>query len=665
MRKIFLFIIILFTILVENTNNVLAQQKIFDGKYVLNDKMVGDANFEYILSKTDTIFNGFFYFNKTEKDSAKENFYNATELNGYFQKGEKQGSWIYRFMNFTESNQPIIRDKKIQYSVSGNEFFINSNFKSGKANGKWEAGRQSVENSNVYDTLFYTTTNFKDGIAVGELTSYSPQIKIKGSFDNDGFLDGNWSFIHFENGKQKIKEYRFYKNGVFKNHYFVINKDTLFINQIGLDTNEDSEDELWTEIPLSSEYFKIIFFTNFGINETSKSKYKLSKDSTDKFINGTNTFLEKTLFSFSNYKNENVWQFTSGSNSVKLASFKVRKFTFDKTEIELNKTISENYTRANDIINNYFQDAQLDLGRHTYEDLNLYYALMEIYKIKIKYLKFISDLVKDPAFEYINREELLKNICPEINFPTTVKYSFKENKSETSYQFPKSFPKDSCNLNAINELLKSIYIDVKEIDRKAQKIVERYKKQSQLNEQEEKLLELRDSIFFYFDENNKELNQFHKTISDKIITNTNLANNEYASLKLESKIDEIDNFISCFEDYIYLYKSFLVLPKKVKRIEEDYTKTTWNPYTFTDMDEIVKERFYKAYEEIILPHLLKDINQTINCFNVKNKIGNFDTLYVYMINSREIDTKEKERQLRRVNKFDEANIIMKIDLKFD
>jgi hypothetical protein len=361
-----------------------------------------------------------------------------------------------------------------------------------------------------------------------------------------------------------------YKNGVFKNHYFVINKDTLFINQIGLDTNEDSQDEIWTEIPLSSEYFKIIFFTNFGVNQISKSKYKLSKDSTDKFISGTNAFLEKTLFSFSNYQNEDVWQLVRGSKPIKLASFKVRKFPFDQDEIDLNKSISENYSKTNSIINNYFNDAQIDLGRHNYEDLNLYYSLMEIYKIKIKYLKLISNLVKDPAFEYINRAELLVNICPEINFPNSVNYTYKDNEKEIVYQFPNGFSKENCSLKTINELLISIQNDVKEIDKKAQKIVEKYKKQSKLNEKEEKLLELRDSVLFYYNESNQDLNKYHQIISKKIIFNTNNSNNEYASLQLETKVDKIDHYITCFEDYIFLYKYFNTLPKKVNRIEEEH-----------------------------------------------------------------------------------------------
>jgi hypothetical protein len=83
------------------------------------------------------------------------------------------------------------------------------------------------------------------------------------------------------------------------------------------------------------------------------------------------------------------------------------------------------------------------------------------------------------------------------------------------------------------------------------------------------------------------------------------------------------------------------------------------------MDERVKERVYRAYENILLPKLLQQIQNFDNCANFDKYNQNFKNLYRSMILIRDRDTKEAERLLRRETNPTEIAKILNIELYID
>jgi hypothetical protein len=89
------------------------------------------------------------------------------------------------------------------------------------------------------------------------------------------------------------------------------------------------------------------------------------------------------------------------------------------------------------------------------------------------------------------------------------------------------------------------------------------------------------------------------------------------------------------------------IPTKLERIDELYKRVVFNPYTFTDMEERVKEKVYLYFEQVILPQIILDINQNMSCDNFYEKVENIDKLYRQMVLLREKDTKDLERLIKK------------------
>jgi hypothetical protein len=97
-------------------------------------------------------------------------------------------------------------------------------------------------------------------------------------------------------------------------------------------------------------------------------------------------------------------------------------------------------------------------------------------------------------------------------------------------------------------------------------------------------------------------------------------------------------------------------------VKEEYTRVVWNPFTLTDMTETVKERVFNAYESYLIKHLNASLNSWIACNKVQLIRINFDQLTEKMMDLRKQDTKELEKNLKRLN--DITQIIKLFDLQF-
>jgi hypothetical protein len=81
-----------------------------------------------------------------------------------------------------------------------------------------------------------------------------------------------------------------------------------------------------------------------------------------------------------------------------------------------------------------------------------------------------------------------------------------------------------------------------------------------------------------------------------------------------------------------------------------------------DMDERVKERVYTAFENYLLPYLLKQIKENISCSKIQKNGENIQTLYDRMLAIRDEDTRDQERALRREK---DVDVILQIlNVKF-
>lgn len=642
--------------------------KQYEGPYAIEDTLVGEASFDFILSQRDTLFHRSFLFTSSKPDTVEQGVVFGKEFEGKYNRGTKNGKWVFRSKTFKPTEKPYINGYEIANRVNGKEYFIEGNFDDGKAQGKWQVVEHTIQNSEPRDTLFFTRTSYQNGKIFGTVEGTSNGISFKGKVNRDELLDGEWEFFHTVEG-ETIREVRVYNAGIFTNHFFEVDGQKLMIKHIGFDStmDEDDDSEVWEEIAVSTKYFSIIYNTNFGIEAENGDAITISNDSTNHFIKRSNHTLRDALFAFANYEEKKIWEILPGSEPFESARLKVRKFPFSKEEKKTIENTEKLLAKSSEIINGYYNDPQVDVGKHAYRDVMFFYEVIGIYKYHTKKLDEIVALFLNPAFEYINREEIYPHIIPDMDYPDSIRYEFQDSSYVERFDFPEPLDKENCNLEVVYKHLDKIHADLVEIEKKANKKLEKYKKQTKLKEQEDRLVRKRDTIYELFS-NEKELedfNDFHKRYSRQVRDLTEDEFRSYASLTLEEKVENIDNLLSCFNDIINLYKGLADLPRKRKRLDDRYTREVWSPVTLTNMEERIKERLYVAYDEYLFPALLNELENNLSCDKIKAKTENIELMYKRMVALREQDTKDLERQLRRARglSLDQLNEI--IDLKLN
>ncbi len=117
--------------------------------------------------------------------------------------------------------------------------------------------------------------------------------------------------------------------------------------------------------------------------------------------------------------------------------------------------------------------------------------------------------------------------------------------------------------------------------------------------------------------------------------------------QLESKLTLAQAAINCIRQLRQLARTLADLPLRREELQQLYTEEVWNPFTATTMEDRVKERITQAYEELLIPYLLVEIEQNLGCEQVKAHIATLDALYQRMQQLRIEKTSQLERKLRR------------------
>lgn len=621
---------------------------------VINDTIVGEAVYQYYINNQDTVFNGSYAFNSTKNIKGKEQVV-SYNYEGNYAENQKTGKWVFSRKELTPQNKFKEKDYKTTFLTSGKEFKINANFKEGLADGDWQVVYQKFKSSQPTDTLYSINTKFKDAVMIDRLIAKSSRVNISGEFTDEGLLNGDWEIIH-QIDNEKIIEIRTFEKGVFKSHYFLKNNQKYPIQHIGLDTTR-VDDENWVDIKIRDQYFQIIELTNFGVesNETASFAKKLLATSQE-----TNQFLKNALLSFGYFNDFEVWNSLRGNQAIVYGKFKVRKFPYSEKEKQQLDDIVSKTEAVDEILDQFFSNSQIEIGKLSFENLSLYESILKQYqKAHPKLNQFVAK-ISQPAFEYVIREEVFPNLNLEIDFTPQISYSYQEEAKTKEHSFPKVPNNKEYSIKAIYNFVEQLHKDVTEIEANVKQIVEDLSKQQALSEEEEELVAKKAELEALFNNETKDedFNTYHENLATGVLEFADETFENYVKLPVDQKKDEIQTTLTCFDNLINAYTEIGDLPRKLQRIDDVYTRTSFNPYLMVDMSERIKERIYTAFEDYLFPSLMEEIKQQINCDEFLQKIQNLENIYNRMIRLSDQDTSALEKELRREKDVNEIKRIL-------
>ena len=155
----------------------------------------GEVEYKYYENKDfERIYNGYFTYQGMENY-----YYSDISINGMFRENKKHGQWTFR----------LYSDKPATYEYENYELKVSGNYLNGNLDGRWTYTR---EINGIYeDHDDFSTCEFKDNKFHGEYISEYGVVKVIGTFDKNGFLDGKWNITWAY--ETSFEEVRMYKNG--------------------------------------------------------------------------------------------------------------------------------------------------------------------------------------------------------------------------------------------------------------------------------------------------------------------------------------------------------------------------------------------------------------------------------------------------------------------
>lgn len=608
---------------------------------VLKDSTVGKATYQTIAVKRNKIFDGAFQF-LSEKVVNEQQEVSRTIIEGNYTQGLKNGKWQFKTQNLAQSNDAQWDGYSFVKSANGFEKNVTAFFDKGNASGIWQAKRFIIESSQIKDTILSAKLSFVNGYPFGKWESNTTDISIHGRFENDANPHGEFVFIHHSKGR-KVKEVRQFKNGLLIQHY--VESDG---NRIELPVFTSNYDEKTTveSMLIQAKYFEILEFMRMDILQNRSTEFneaaRIAKI-------GDKAFLEGIKY-FTQYQENDLWMLTEGTTNVGNPSVKLLSYPLTKDELKTYKETTKHLKRIQELLHYFDENTALKLHSQAYELLAEKEALFNVLKSSFQSYFSVQKVLESPYLAYIHHQKLWDDISVNVELPEDFEYRFQERFRQKDLAEWQSFVTHTRDFSEWSKGLlafqKKLETEVAQID----KIVDQIVKQTELKSIEEKMISLKDSIVSKFEnrDNDSKYNSFHAEFRPTVKLFIENHINDYSKLPIEDKKEQIDFYVACLNYVKDLYVKLSDVPKRRERLNELYTRSTFNPYTYTTMQERVKSRVYEVYDEVLFPHIWSSIQSNFSCGTLTIQLQKWDALYRKMVDIREEDTKVLERSLRRV-----------------
>ncbi|PRD52761.1 hypothetical protein [Sphingobacterium gobiense] len=624
----------------------------FEGKYVYADSILGNAAYQYLMQADDTIKHGKFKFESTEEHFEESHIVEGISLTGNYSNNRKDGAWTYTHQKLKLTGIAKLKGLGVNYDANGTEFLINASFREGKIHGIYELLRRTVRQSNPADTLFYARLQYTDGTSTGTFLGFTPNLKVSGQFDEDGFPHGDWLFVHCSDSGEQMREMRRYDHGFFSKHFYKSNEELVEIKHAGFDTVVTSGLGLLTHLRANPTYFRALDYTPIVIEhafDDTEGKV-IPLDTVQACIVQGNLFLERVFVEPAMHRGKDIWKGIGGSESVLPVKLKVREFAFSPDEFSLNQKNEKLLIETRSLIRTVIDNPAMEVRRFVNPEVGFYYGVLGIYQRNLEKISPVVRFLADTAAEYIDHDAILFHNIHQISYPDAVEFQYQDQPQTRQYAFPPEL--EATDTRVLHTHLHIVYTDVNRILEILEKAVQDYEIQGELARKERHLIGVRDSVIRLFMDvdSNDDYNEFHRYLRDSVQYFMEYAFARYAKQSSSERVANIDAVQDCYTYFLTIYETIANYQEKLEKLDQEYTRSVWNPYTFTHMEERVKSRLYDVFESLLLPFFWNDIRENISCDTLPGKLQQLDALLGRMTDLRWKDTKDMERKLRRARK---------------
>ena len=594
----------------------------------------GKVEFSYKLSDGDTIFNGPFQMQHSNLEdllSRQDHYFN---FEGSFQDDVPVGPWRFQFGEFTIGDTEVLQVIDYYYKVKTNGIYheTSGNMLEGTPHGKWTQTTRQINESKVEETLFKSTIDFDRGVPQKGFSIQNERMTLMGRFLRDGLAHDVWE-LYSADATGVVESWHFSDGGLEK---ILLNKNDSIVTLKVYDTGIENP----RIIDLDERYLEII-----KLNQRLKTDNPVE-------IKGE---MHSLLVENSKHYREIDNLLSRLGKSRFMPEFKVRANYNPLSNDELIQldSIKSYYSASEKISEGLLKSTPLNILKMS--DNEAFFLLSVVDELSRKHLSLLKEVTgfyDRNMLPFVPRGQMLSKLWQHDALSTEIEVTNElvDSVATRSYKGPNAeayqFEKDG--IEGIHELAKYVVTSMESIQTQLNKKLTNEQRQARLTMLEEGLIAEMTALNDLVDSLREEtIGEPHSTlISVKRAATNELS--EYSTMKdLEEKPGQARFLTDCFDQMQELSLKISMLQVRMDEIKVAYTDQVWNPFTATVMNEQVKRHITTAYQEVLIPYLLNELNNALSCNNTAQLILLLDTTHKRMLELREEDTGRLERKLKR------------------
>ncbi len=620
--KKYLFTYLLVCVLFSNA--LVAQQKgFYKGRHkVLNYQ--GNASYGFEYTEKDTVLDGSFLMQSSNLEALLTKKDTTFLIEGTFDRGYPTGFWKFRFGVFQAQQESRVVDYQYRISASGIQEEAQGGILQGKPDGPWTYNVQNIKDATVASSPFKSSINFENGIPQQNIRIENDSTVLVGRFLRTGMAQDEW--VLYAMDELEPTERWFFNNGLLEKIVVQVNQKEQTLTIFESAANETKE------VALDLQFLKVLEARLGSVGNLPLTSYRITE------------LLSQNQSYYDNL--DNILK-QLGNSGLSL-NFRARlphypKDSLSKTHVS---SIIDNVARTTEVTDAYLDNSLLNILKLTdAEALGLNTALEKINENQLVPLKKLGGYQQNGLLEFLTNEDILSNLWPE-GIDASIGSEMEQIAKRTGFDLKNYYQFDfqTNTMASIAALAQytadhAVYIET-ELKEKLSK---------QLREQER--IELDKQLLAQ----NKQLNQFIDSIGATLPVpyQKALASIQKVIVVNISKVSTNEDvelakaLVSCHEQMYQLALTVVAQPSRTAELSTLYEDRIWNPFMATLMDEAVKKRITSAYQKVLIPYFMEQINTALSCDNVGEINLLLDSVYNRMLEIRDEDTKKLERKLRK------------------
>ena len=595
----------------------------------------GQATYHFYRDEAgDTVLQGAFSLRSAGLEVSPFGSQPYLSFRGHFEAGRLDSSWQIQFGDFEAGTDLVWVDHHFEVSVEGRLHTAEATFEAGEAEGQWSHLVERIENAESIDTVLSSTFQVVAGRPADAFRLEDTHLILLGRFQSQGLAHDVWTF-NYKETVNKLEHWSFvdgrltalrFEHGEERDSLSVYS-DTLVRTQT---------------IPLDERYLRILALQG---RFDSSAYVRLGG-------RGRALLLEHASLQARTDHVMAALDTTQQPPHGPRIGVTVAYFPSTEQEARQIDTIRTRLRSIDSTSQRLLANTRLKLLARTDEEVAFYRAVAD--SLAGPYLSPARQLLtyhEEGLLDFVPRERL----WPDHDGRDTTWPVIAVAPRDTGEFQPRRFegpavayPNDTSTLVYLMGLCQYGQATLDSIEHTLDQKLDRQAFQAELESLEKDLLQESDDMDRLVDSLAQVL---PAPITPSLMALKRLAKErlrQYSDeTQLKPKLTLVQNSIRCIRQLQQLALALAKLPSRRETLQQLYTEEVWNPFTATTMEDQVKERLTQAYEKVLIPYLLSEIEQNLRCEQVEAKIATLDALYQRMQQLRTEKTSQLERKLRR------------------